>query len=160
MTCKNAKYGGENPALNAAFLFTHLQTLLVHHNVIFGNTGQHVLSRSSTHFLSSRLAKLNQALDTNLHQTLAFHSSHTLSSKTYHPVATLIRLIGHQIRKYCDRSIILLGLDVSREFVHALDSIGLEQILVVKVVKQDVEALLGICNVLLVLCWCPRLDPL
>ena len=28
MTCKNAKYGGENPALNAAFLFTTFKLYL------------------------------------------------------------------------------------------------------------------------------------
>jgi hypothetical protein len=41
-----------------------------------------------------------------------------------------------------------------------LDSVGLEQVLVVEMVEQDVEALLGICDVLLVLCWCPCLDSL
>jgi hypothetical protein len=41
-----------------------------------------------------------------------------------------------------------------------LDSVGLEEILVVEMIEQDVEALLSICDVLFVLCWCSGLDSL
>ena len=45
----------------------------------------------------------------------------------------------------------MLGLDVGRQFIHLLNRVRLEKILVVKMVKQDVEPLLSVGNVLPIL---------
>jgi hypothetical protein len=73
---------------------------------------------------------------------------------TYHPITPLIRLICHEIRENGNRSIILLSLNLGRQLIHLLDSIRLEQVLVVEMVKEYVQALLRVGDVLFVLSWC------
>jgi hypothetical protein len=77
----------------------------------------------------------------------------TLQS-THHPVTALVRLVRHQVRENCHSVVVLLGLDAARQLVHLLDRVRLEQVLVVQVVEEDVESLLGVGNVLLVLRRC------
>jgi hypothetical protein len=79
---------------------------------------------------------------------------------TYQPVAPLIRLVRHQVRENGSGLIILSSLKVARQLVQRLDRVRLEQILVVEMVEQNVEALFGIDNVLLVVCWRFRLHTL
>ena len=43
------------------------------------------------------------------------------------------------------------SLNVASKLIHLLDRVGLEKVLVVEMVEQDVEALLGVGNMLLVL---------
>lgn len=54
----------------------------------------------------------------------------------------------------------LSSLDVIRQIIHLLNGVRLEQILIIKVVKEYVQTLLGINNVRLILRWCLGLDTL
>lgn len=44
------------------------------------------------------------------------------------------------------------ALDVARQFIHQLDRVWLQQIFVIEMIKEDVEAFLGVGHMLLVLC--------
>ena len=79
---------------------------------------------------------------------------------TYQPVTALVVFVRHQIREVGLRCIVLSSLDIVGKLSHLLNSIGLEQVLVVEMVEQDVQSLLGIGNVLPVLCWSLGLDTL
>ena len=79
---------------------------------------------------------------------------------TYQPIATLIILVDVQIRKDGDGIIVLSCLDVTSELVHRLDRVGLQEVFIVQVVKQNIKSLLSIGNVLLVLGWRASLDTL
>lgn len=72
---------------------------------------------------------------------------------TNHPVAPFIVFVRHQISEECDCLIILPGLDVSSQLVHRLDCIGLEQILIVQVIKQNVQPFLRVCDMRLEVRW-------
>jgi hypothetical protein len=78
----------------------------------------------------------------------------------YHPVAALIGLVGHQLREDGNSRVKLLALDVGRQLIHLLNRVRLEEILVVQMVKQNVESLLSVGNVLPVLCGSLALDSL
>jgi hypothetical protein len=106
--------------------------------------------RQTLSTLSSRLAELNQPLDTNL--SLISILSHKKVSKTHHPVTALVRLIRHQVREDRHGVVVLLCLDTACQLVHLLDRVRLQQVLIVQVVEENVESLLGVGNVLFVLC--------
>lgn len=79
---------------------------------------------------------------------------------TYHPVASFVCFVRHQIRKDSNGLIILPGLNVACQLVQFLNRIGLEKIFVVEVIEQNVKSLLSVYYVLLVLCWRFGLDAL
>jgi len=73
-----------------------------------------------------RPAHLNQTLDTN------------------HPIAPLIRLSSHDVLEQIVCPIKLSGLNGLRQFTHFLHRIRLQQILVVQMIKQDIQPLFGV----------------
>jgi hypothetical protein len=63
------------------------------------------------------------------------------------PIDQLITLIRVEVQVNRIRLVKLPGLNVARQLYHLLDRIGLEQILIIQMVEQDVEALLRVHNV-------------
>ena len=107
----------------------------------------YILSRrSSTHS--------NQAFDPNLHIHTHQSITHTITQQqisktqgeTHHPIPTLIHLISHNIHMYplCLFKIPLPnGL---RQLNHTLHRILFQQVLVVKMIEEDVEAFLCVVD--------------
>ena len=78
---------------------------------------------------------------------------------TYDPVAALIRLVRHYVRKDDTSLVIVAGLDVVRQVVQLLNGIRLD-VFIVEVIEQDIEALLSVNHVGFELLRCLRLDTL
>ena len=79
---------------------------------------------------------------------------------TYHPSTPLIRLVRHDIRENRDRIIIPPALNMSREFIQLRNRIRFKEVFVVEVIKQNIESLLRINNVLFKLSRCFALNAL
>ena len=69
--------------------------------------------------------------------------------KTHHPVSTLFRSVGHNVEMDDASGLIVLGLDSARQVGQIFHGVGLDQILIVKVVKEDVQAALGVIDLCL-----------
>jgi hypothetical protein len=83
-----------------------------------------------------------------------------IHSTTYQPIASLISLVRHQVREDRACLVILSGLNVASQLVQLLDRVRLDKVLIVQVVKQNVESSLSVHNVLPVLGRCLGLDTL
>lgn len=81
------------------------------------------------------LAELNEPLHTN------------------QPVASLVILIGHEVREDGRCLVVLPGLDMTRKLIHLLNSVWFQKILIVQVIKEDVQPFLSVGNMLLVGGW-------
>lgn len=78
---------------------------------------------------------------------------------TYHPKGTLSIKFG--ALHLCEKSlstIPFLARHGTADLHHLADSVGLQQLLVVKVVEQDVNALVHVVNLGLEGLWCHSLD--
>ena len=78
---------------------------------------------------------------------------------TYNPVAALIGLVRHDVREDYTRLVVLTGLNVVCQLAQLLDGVWLD-IIVVEMVKQDVETFLSVDNVCFELLRGLRLDAL
>lgn len=79
---------------------------------------------------------------------------------THHPVATFVSPVGHDINMNSEGGIVVTLLESAGQVRHVLDGVGLEQVLVVEVIKEDVQAALGIINLCLECRRGPSLDAL
>jgi hypothetical protein len=84
----------------------------------------------------------------------------TFEGNTHHPVPTLLRSVGHDVEVEHTSSLVVLGLDSTREVGKIFHGVGLDQILIVQVIKEDVQAALGVINLGLERGGCTGLDAL
>jgi hypothetical protein len=106
-------------------------------------------------------ANSNKTFHTDLFKRLAitFGSCQSGKSSTYHPQCSLsIKLSALHLREQRLRTIPLLASDRTTDLDHLANSIRLQQLFVVKVVKQDVDAFVHVVNLGLESLWCYGLD--
>lgn len=84
----------------------------------------------------------------------------TSEGKTHHPVATLFRSVSHDVEVDDTSGLIVLRLDSAREVGQIFHGVRLDQILVVQMIKEDVQAALGVVNLGLERCGCTGLNAL
>lgn len=65
---------------------------------------------------------------------------------THHPIATFIIPVGNDGHLKGLSGGVITGLDCASQVLHILDGVGLEQVLVVQMVKEDVQATLSIVD--------------
>lgn len=65
---------------------------------------------------------------------------------THHPIATFIIPVGNDGHLNGLSGGVITGLDCASQVLHILDGVGLEQVLVVQMVKEDVQATLSIID--------------
>lgn len=65
---------------------------------------------------------------------------------THHPVTTLIRAIGQNVHVDVLGRLVVPGLDGLGQLDHVSDRVGLQQVLVVEVVEEDIQSPLRIVN--------------
>lgn len=95
------------------------------------------------------LAHADQTLDTDLRGTLESFFQSKLGKDTHHPVTALVGPVGHDVNVNSARGIVVTGLDSAGQVRHILDRVGLEQVLVVQVVEENVQPALSIVNLCL-----------
>ena len=61
---------------------------------------------------------------------------------TYHPIATFIHAIGHDINMNVLGCFKVTGLNGTRQFNHVCHGVWLQQVLVVQAVEEDVQSAL------------------
>jgi hypothetical protein len=73
-------------------------------------------------------------------------SSDKMGGATYHPVATLIGPLTLDVHLQSGSSIVVLRLQGIRKLIEPLDGIRFHQLLVIQMIKKNIESLLGILD--------------